>query len=503
MALQRPVATTSGGEVRGVRADGGVAAFRNLPYAAAPVGPLRFRAPVPPEPWPGVREAADFGPTAPKAQYAPPFDVLLPETDIPGDDCLNLNVWTPDPDGSAPVLVWIHGGAFANGSGSARSYDGAAFARDGVVLVTLNYRLGVEGFLYFGRDDVPANLGLLDQIAALRWVRENIAAFGGDPGKVTVFGESAGAMSIGTLLAMPQAAGLFQRAILQSGAAHHTLDPDAALRVTHHLAGLLELEHADPASFAAVPRERLLAAQRQLRTDISLDPSPARWGRTSVNLMPFEPVVDGTVLARDPALVAADGQHTDVDILIGSNTDEFRLFTVPTGLIDIIDARAVHATAGAYGLDDAAVTAYQALYPQDRPGEIHARLVTDWFYRIPALRLAEANTRRRPGSAFVYEFAWQPPTFGGRLGACHASELPFVFDALDDAGLARLLGTAPPQRLADAMHAAWVAFATTGDPGWPTYDVQRRTTMRFDDPACTMENDPRAAERELWERVRG
>jgi para-nitrobenzyl esterase len=497
----QPVVATASGTVRGASMESGIAAFKNVPYAAAPVGPNRFRPPTPHAAWTGVRDATAFGPTAPKAPYAAPFDQLLPETDIPGDDYLNLNIWTPDTSGAAPVMVWVHGGAFANGSGSAPSYDGAAFARDGVVLVTLNYRLGVDGFLFFDEKDAIPNLGLLDQIAALRWLRENIAEFGGDPARVTVFGESAGAMSIGTLLAMPQAAGLFQRAILQSGAAHHTLDPDSAILITNRLAEILDIAPSR-AAFAGVAIDRLLEAQQRLRGEISAEPSPARWGRAAANLMPFEPVVDGMVLPRDPARAVADRDGPDIEILAGSNSDEFRLFTVPNGLIDLIGGPMVRAVAAGYGLDpDEALTVYREHRPAASFGEIHARLVTDWFYRIPAVRLAEAYATRRPGSTYVYEFAWRPPTFDGRLGACHATELPFVFDTLAEKGFTGLLGPTPPTHLATAMHAAWIAFATAGNPGWPAYDTTDRTTMRFDTHP-SIEHDPRPAERELWDRTR-
>jgi para-nitrobenzyl esterase len=501
----QPVVRTRQGLVRGVAAPSGIAAFKGIPYAAPPFGEGRFRPPMPPRPWEGVRDAVTYGPTAPKSPYAPPFDQLIPEVDIPGEDCLNLNVWTPDPGGRLPVMVWLHGGAFANGSGSLPCYDGTAFARDGVVLVTLNYRLGVEGFLHLGAADDAgaANLGLLDQIAALQWVRDNITAFGGDPDRVTVSGESAGAMSIGALLTMPAATGLFRRAVLQSGAAHHTLSPSSAALVGARLSEILGVAPTR-AAIAAVPAERLLLAQRQLRAEISARPDPTLWGEAARNLMPFEPVVDGATLPTTPLDAIDAGAAAGVDVLVGGNRDEFRLFLVPTGAIPLVTEEMLERTAVGYGLRPVdGVRAYRTAFPDAAPWRLLAEIATDWFYRVPALRLAEAQARHG-ARAHVYEFAWQPPTFDGRLGACHASELPFVFDALDDPAFKALLGAAPPQEVADAMHAAWVAFATTGDPGWSAYGADR-LVMRFGagpGTASVLERDPRGGLRALWEGIR-
>ncbi|GAA4924014.1 carboxylesterase/lipase family protein [Streptomyces coeruleoprunus] len=483
-----PVCTTRHGAVRGRLATGGVAAFLGIPYAAPPVGALRFRPPAPPEPWTGTRDATRYGPTPPKAPYTPPFDTLIPETTVPGDDCLNLNVWTPSPGPGArlPVMVWLHGGGFTNGSASASAYDGSAFARDGVVLVSLNHRLGADGFLHL--DGVPDNRGLLDQIAALEWVRDNIAAFGGDPDRVTVFGESSGAMSIGVLLTEPRARGLFHRAILQSGAAHTFLTPGPARRITAHLAGELGIAPTAEA-FAAVPLDRLLAAQTELRAEIVTRPDPALWGEAALNALPFEPVTDG---------LALPGPDCGVGLMAGSNREEYRLFLVPTGRLELLPETKVDATARAYGLDPAkAVEVYRDGRPGALPGEIFDALATDWYYRIPAIRLAESV----PGT-YVYEFAHRSTAFGGRLGACHVGELAYVFDRLDDPAYAPVIGDDPPRSLADAMHGAWVSFATTGSPGWAPYDTDTRTTMIFNTTACGPVDDPRAAERALWDGVR-
>ncbi|MDQ1033992.1 para-nitrobenzyl esterase [Streptomyces sp. V3I8] len=488
------VATRDGSLLGAVNGD--IAVFKGIPYAAPPVGPNRFRPPRPVEPWDGVRDALAYGPTVPKGPYPSPFDEIIPDVDIAGEDCLNLNVWTPERSGRLPVMVWVHGGSFTNGSGAVPLYDGSRFARDGIVCVTVNYRLGVDGFLHLGDGDT-ANLGLLDQLAALRWVQENIAAFGGDPDNVTVFGESAGAMSIGALLAAPRAAGLFRRAVLQSGAAHHTFSPATARRIGHHMAGLLRIPPTREA-FAAVPPDRLLPAAEELRLAVAANPDPALWGGAAVNSMPFEPVVDGDLLPLPPIEAIAAGAGSDVDVLVGTNSDEFRLFLVPTHMLDVLGDPHLRGAAAGYGLyPDEAVAAYLLDDPDASPGELLSALTTDWFFRIPAIRLAEARAGQR-GATYLYEFGWRPTTFDGRAGACHTAEIPFVFDNLDDPALLPLLGTDLPQGLADTMHGAWVSFATDGKPGWAEYDPRDRATMHFD-TASETRLDPRAVRRSLWE----
>lgn len=487
-----PVVKTAAGEVRGRTIDGvgqrSVQRFLGVPYAAAPFGPQRFHPPAPVPRWEGVREAGEHGPTAPAPGYPRPFDALLPAVVVPGEECLNVNVWAPDGAEGAPVMVWIHGGGFVNGSNSVPIYDGTAFARDGVVLVGVNYRLGAEGFLLLpgGTPD----LGLLDQVAALRWVQENVAAFGGDPGNVTVFGESAGAMSIGALLAMPAAEGLFRRAVLQSGAGHHAVSALTATRVAGYAAEQLGVPVE---ALREVPPPQLLQAQQALSAQAATAPDPGRWGEIVANAMVFEPVVDGEVLPDLPIRRIAQGAGAEVDVLVGSNRDEHRLFLVPTGTTDRTTDAELAMVAGAYGLPAEAVERYRAERPGASPGMVLADVMTDWFFRIPALRLAEAH-----GRAHVYEFDWGSPAVDGRLGACHALELPFVFDTLD--GAEALVGTAPPRELAREMHRAWVAFATTGDPGWEPYG-ERRRVRRFADTVETV-SDPRGELRELWTGVR-
>lgn len=495
--MDNVVVQTQQGSVRGRIVDG-IATFKGVPYAAPPFGALRFKAPAPHEPWEGVRDALEYGPTVPKAPYFPPFDQILPEPAIPGEDCLNLNIWSPDvTTGSKPVLVWIHGGAFANGSGAVPQYDGSRFARDGVVCVTINYRLGADGFLYFGEGD--ANRGLLDQVAALTWVRDNIAAFGGDPANVTIAGESAGGMSVTTLLSMPRAAGLFRRVIAQSGAGHHTISTETAIMMAGHLVKKLGVEPT-PEGVAAASIEKLLSAQIELSVETFLNRDPALYGEAAFNSMPFEPVVDGKVLPDRPYRLLEEGGAPGVDVLVGTNAEEQRLFTVPTGTIDTVTDEVLRATIASFGLPvEDTLAAYQASRPGASAGDIHAALITDWFFRIPAVRLAEA--RAKNGEAvYAYQFDWKSPLFDGRLGACHALEVPFAFDTLDTEGTDGLTGATgeETQKIADVMHKAWVDFIATGDPGWLRFDPARRAIMRFNTTSVIAE-DPHGAERVLWE----
>jgi para-nitrobenzyl esterase len=486
------------GAVQGVRT-GGVVAFLGVPYAAAPVGERRFRAPEPVAPWAGVRDAVTHGPTAPMPGYPPPFDALLPNPVVAGDEYLNLSVWTPDPDAQGlPVLVWIHGGAFVNGSSAGSLWDGSAFARAGVVTVGINYRLGAEGFALL--PDAPPNLGLLDQVAALEWVRDNITTFGGDPDAVTVAGESAGAMSVGALLAMPRAEGLFRRAILQSGAAHHTLTTATAERVVGYLAAELGVPPTAEA-LRTVPSGRVIEAQKALTVQLQNAPDPGRWGEIVANIMMFEPVVDGEVLPAPPWQRIAAGSAAEVDVLVGANRHEYRFFLVPTGVADRVEAQALVGTAAAYRLPDGALDRYRSHTPDASPGELLAEVMSDWFFRIPALRLAESH----PARSYVYEFGWESPAYDGRLGACHGLELPFVFDRLDDPGARAFVGTDPPHELAAAMGRAWAAFVVTGDPGWPAYTPDRRAVARLGsgtDPTVEVVDDPRGDLRVLWDGIR-
>ncbi|WP_068158669.1 carboxylesterase/lipase family protein [Rhodococcus phenolicus] len=491
-----PIVETTLGRVRGVTS-AGISVFKGIPYAAPPFGDLRFAAPAPARPWDGIRDALAFGPTAPSPAYATPLDRMLPDPVIPGDEILNLNVWTPDLEMSLPVLVWIHGGAFVNGSSAVPVYDGAAFARDGVVFVSINYRLGAEGFAYL--DGAPANRGLLDQVAALRWVRENIAAFGGNPDLVTIAGESAGAMSVTALMAMPDAEGLFRRAVAQSGAGHSAMSVGTAKRIAAALAESLGVEPTRD-GLAAVDPTDVVAAQFALSRRILARPDPQEWGEVAADSMAFEPCVDGTVLPGRPIDRIVAGASADVDVLIGTNADEYSLFLVPGGADQGIDENVLRMMVGAYGLDvETALAAYRESRPGAAPGQLLSAVLGDWMFLIPALRIAETRTVQLL-STYVYRFEWPSSLFEGRLGATHALELGFTFDNLAAAGVELLTGPHPPQVLADDMHRAWVSFVSTGGPGWSPYG-EARTVMCFGAESGQLE-DPGAEVRVLWDGIR-
>ena len=486
-------AITRYGTVSGEVVDG-VTRFLGIPYAASPTGARRFRAPQPPEPWDGVRECTAFSATPPKPAYAAPMDQILPEPSIPGDEWLTVNIWTPDLAGHAPVMVWIHGGAFSNGCSAVPIYDGQAFARDGVVLISVNYRLGVDGFALL--PDAPPNRGLLDQVAALEWVRDNIAWFGGDPANVTIFGESAGAMSVTTLLGMPRARGLFSKAIAQSGAAHVGADPEDARLVTGELSAALGFD-ATAASLTEVDLDKLIQAHATVRDAMAVAPDPARFGASIVaTAMALIPVVDGDVLPVHPLAALAAGAGGDVPLLAGTNTEEFRLFYVPSGLAAMVTDQTLPGFLAALGISAETAAVYRANRPGASPGDLLCALMTDRFFRLPMLNAAQARlTAAGPAPTYLYEFAWQSPALG--LGAAHAVEIPFVFDNLTCADAETIIGTEAPAALAREMHAAWVRFASTGDPGWPPFDAHF-PVMIFGGEQAEVVPDPRSDERQSW-----
>lgn len=465
------IVSTTSGEVRGeaLGGAGGVTRFRSIPYAAAPVGELRFAPPVPAPAWDGVRDATRPGANAPQTnRNLPGFDLgaLVGGGWRPGPDYLTVDVYTPDTGAAGrPVLVFIHGGGFLAGTGSAPVYDGSAFVREGTVLVTVNYRLGIEGFLPL--EGGATNLGLRDQLAALAWVRDNAAAFGGDPANVTVFGQSAGGMSVACLLASPLGEGLFRRAIVQSGHAELVRPLALAGKLADHLAAALGVP-ATAEAFRGIAAEDLLAAQTalavpgggpDLRDSEGFDPG--------YGLSAFLPVFGDDVLPEHPGRAVEGGAGAGVDLVIGSCRDEMALYLVPTGAIDTLDDAQVVAMVAAYHPDPLPTLERHGLGQDGHAGEVAVTALTELVFRAPARRLADAHQ----GRTYCYEFDWRGPLFDGRLGACHGIELPFVFDTLDVA--TGLVGESAPKAVAELLNRAWARFAATGDPGWPEYDGGR------------------------------
>ncbi len=433
-----------------------IAVFRGIPYAQAPVGALRYGAPQPRAAWQDELDATRFGATPQRGDAG---ITLIPEQSIPGEDTLNVNVWTPSPDLAArlPVVVWIHGGGFVSGSPASSWYDGGAFARDGVVLVSFSYRLGFVGFGVL--DGATANRGVLDWIAALRWVQTEIGAFGGDPSRVTIAGQSAGGGAVLTLLGCPSAAGLFHRAFAMSAV---LADPseDAARRRTARLARLARVT-PDVEGFAALSEERLLELQPRIAA-----PAPGSLVRDLHRLLreglPLGPTVDGEVVVTGTGQAVAAGTNAGVPLVLGSTRDELAGLLRPGGLLDRTPGRLLLRLLGARAAELAHWR--RASGPVSGSAQLLGRYATDRELRslvpwVAALRGADANA----GPTWTYSFDWhadRPATAG------HCIDVPFVFDRLAAPGVERVAGAAPPQPLADAVHGALVAFASSGDPGW-------------------------------------
>ena len=488
-----PVVRVSSGLVRGTRREG-INTFLGIPYAKPAVGADRYRVPQPVVAWDGERDATTPGPTAAQSAYPPPMGSVLPSSVAPGEDYLNLNVWTPADRVGLPVMVWIHGGAFVRGANSLATYNGSTFARDGVVLGSINYRLGVPGFAVL--DGAPTNLGLRDQIAALEWVRDNVAAFGGNADEVTLFGESAGGMSVATLMASPAARGLFHRAIVQRGGGSDVCSLEDARRVSAEVATLLGVPPTAEA-FAALDPEAVTAAQSALALAMQADPDPQRWGATvlsgGLGIMTLFPVIDGDLVPDVPLARIADGAAAGMPLLIGTTREEFRLFLVPTGIAAAVTPEALPVWATRFGWPPQAAEAYGANRSGASAGDVACAILTDAAFRVPAARLADAQ-HGAGGSVHAYEFAWPTPV--ADLGACHALELPFVFDTLDEGAL--MAGDTASRHLAEEMHRAWVAFARDGAPGWRQWTPTDHAVMTFD-ATSELTTGPRSDELALWD----
>jgi para-nitrobenzyl esterase len=474
--------TTSLGVVCGT-SSGGVARFLGVPYAAAPFNENRFALPRPHAPWTEPWDATGYGPTAPQTEYPGALGRYLTTVIVAGEEILNLNVWVPKrqtEDPLLPVMVWFHGGSLAYGSNALAVYDGTSFARDGVLFVAANYRLGAEGFSVL--DGAPTNVGIADQFAALRWIQREIEAFGGDPRRVTVFGQSAGAVTLGTILAHPDAPSLVSGAILMSGPIGARSRKEAG-RITRLMAKDLGIEPTK-AAFADIGPERLLASQ----TRVTAGSTPISGGAS------FQPSIDADLIPRAPESALHNGAAGGIPLVMGTTTEEYRLWFLPSGLVKRIGWLHVLFAKLKFHIPTKTIGLYRRNRPGTSTGDLFGSLATDLLLRIPMNRLADARlTAATP--TFVYEFAWRSPV--ADLGAAHAVEVGFVFDALDTRDSVALAGAEAPQQLADEIHSAWVHFAKTGDPGWPAWSSER-PVMTFDAPQSRVVNSPRDNERSSW-----
>ncbi|MEN8654800.1 carboxylesterase family protein [Streptomyces sp. 21So2-11] len=488
------VFSTTGGPVRGRRPAPEVVAVLGIPYAAPPFGANRFREPRPARTWAGVRDCAGFGPIAPQSARLPGAPYWSP-----GDeDILTLNVWTLQGAGGLPVLVWIHGGAYTFGSSAQPDFDGVALARAGLVVVTLNYRLGFEGFGHIPADGstrgaahaFPDNRGLLDQIAALRWVADNIAGFGGDPANVTVAGQSSGAASVACLMGTGRARGLFRRAI-----AHSAVGPCYSAELAAGTTGRVAAAAGVPATAAgllsASPYD-LVTASDQVADDYRRDPAS---GFRHYNPVLYGPVAEGDVLPADPLATVATGVAREVDLLVCHTTQEYWLMDAVGSTAKVSTDAQLASFAEDFGLPGTVLAGYRALMPDAPAHDLHLAILGDLLFSEYSTRLAEQHARAG-GRAFLSRFVRQRTGAGGEVRAWHCADIPFAFGNLADENVHFLLGGPPTEsdhELSHRMMSAWAAFAATGDPGWqplgPDGPKGTADTADFADPAALTDSD--------------
>ncbi|MHA1729219.1 MAG: carboxylesterase/lipase family protein [Promethearchaeota archaeon] len=486
---------TNCGEIQGY-IDEGVSIFKGIPYAAPPVGDLRFSPPESNESWNNVRDTTEFSPDVPQP---PSFFAPKPVPSQSEGKSLTLNVWTPGLDGKKrPVMFWIHGGSYK--TGGANRYNGIPLAKRGdVVIVIINYRLGPFGFLYIKEN--TANVGLLDQIAALKWVKNNISNFGGDPNNVTIFGESAGAGAICTLIGMPSAQGLFNRMISQSGGPSGNRI-ERAKNTTKKLASLLGIEPDDIDSLRKVTVKEIINAQ------VKIDADPTNMWKYG-----YSPIIDGKTLPKHPLEAVKSGKTKDIELLNGTNKDEMALWNLFTPEIKSINAihervKRIITMSGQEGKEDEKVNKIIEVYKKGRnsPQEILNSIMTDSIFRIPSIRLAEEQHKVQLNT-FMYMFTWPSPMRNGELGACHAIEIPFVFGSLN---MPRndLFPTSneETEAISRKMMDSWINFARFGNPNhdgipnWPSYEEKSRSTMQFGAEIKVIQR-PFDKERAVWDEI--
>ena len=494
---------TESGRVHGA-SENNLSVYRGIPYAAPPVGDLRFRVARPHPGWDDVLDCEAFGPIAPQIPNEALDAMIGAAPQEQSEDCLFLNIWTPGTDNAArPVMVWIHGGAFTIGSGSEGLYDGAMLAERGdVVVVTINYRLGALGFLHLPALE-ESNFGMRDQVAALRWVRDNISAFGGDPANITIFGESAGGMSVASLMGSPEATGLFHKAIPQSGAGHHGIDDAQAVERGRQFCELLGVEPDDAQALQSAPVPDILAAQAQLEQQMVY--AAMEVGKQPE--MPFRPIVDGEFLNAAPIDAVRAGQAAGVAALIGCLDEENKLFTAMVPAEPPNEEDAIAIMDGMHGdgrkLYDIYRAAREARGELTTPYEIQTAAAGDELFRVPAQRLLDAQAQHSD-QTWSYLFDWKSPMLDGALGSCHALDIPFVFGTHKIAAAFAGQGVAA-SALAELTMDTWLAFAKTGDPStnnlpWPTWNPKTRQTVVLGQSA-RIEPNYRAEEVSAWQDI--
>ncbi len=496
------VAETAFGKIRGVD-NSGIKIFKGIPYGASTAGVNRFMPPAEPADWSGVRDALAYGHSAPQRDPSAtpdPGALSVSGRGLPaeGEDCLVLNIWTPaiapaaESGRKRPVMFWCHGGGFATGSGSSPDNDGTNLAKRGdVVVVTINHRLNVLGFAnlseFSGDFAASGDAGMLDIVQALKWVRANIAQFGGDPNTVTIFGQSGGGRKVETLLAMPSAKGLFHRAIVESGAAVKVVDRDVAVHVAEQLLVKLGVDRKNARSLQSLPVEKIMSAYFSVVKD-NPDVDPSFGG--------FSPTVDGKILPQHPFYPNASPVSADVPMMIGNTRTEMTLFSLNDPAAFSLDEASLRKRiADLLGLQaPVMIELYRKLNPGASPSDIFFLIASDYRYGIPTMIAAQRRAELGKAPVFLYYFTWETPVQGGRLKSPHTMEIPFAFDNVKISE--RMTGGgADAMALADKVSDAWIAFARTGDPNtpklphWPAFDAKDRATMVINNVSKVV-NDP-------------